>query len=258
MQKPTLTHSLKRVARRAIDKAGISIQRTAEITPYAPDIRHAAVIPAASYSPWLSDAEFKATYEQIHAHTLVDRYRAYELWQLVEEVAELPDGDILEVGVWRGGTAAILAQKASLVGITAPIYLCDTFKGVVKAGLRDGAYIGGEHADTTKQTVITLLRRMQLEQNVRILEGIFPDESAQEIEGRTFRLCHIDVDVYESAKHITEWIWPRLVTNGAIVYDDYGFHNCIGITQLVNEERMRPGRLVIHNLNGHAIVIKTT
>jgi O-methyltransferase len=71
-----------------------------------------------------------------------------------------------------------------------------------------------------------------------------------------FRLCHVDVDVYESAKAIAEWIWPRLVMGGIIVYDDYGFHDCTGITRFVNEERLKSDRVVIHNLNGHALVIK--
>jgi O-methyltransferase len=39
------------------------------------------------------------------ANTFVDVYRLYELWQVLEQVAHL-DGDILEVGVWRGGQAA--------------------------------------------------------------------------------------------------------------------------------------------------------
>ena len=46
-------------------------------------------------------------------------------------------------------------------------------------------------------------------------------------------------------------------TCGFVVFDDYGFDVCGGITQLVNEMLTEPDRIVIHNLNGHAIVIKT-
>jgi hypothetical protein len=59
----------------------------------------------------------------------------------------------------------------------------------------------------------------------------------------------------DSAKDIVNWTWPRLVPGGIIVYDDYGFHSCVGITRFVNEERDKPDRLVVHNLNGHAVVI---
>jgi O-methyltransferase len=71
-----------------------------------------------------------------------------------------------------------------------------------------------------------------------------------------FRFCHIDVDVYESAKGILSWIWPRMVTGGIVVYDDYGFRECEGIALHVNEQLHEIDRLIFHNLNGHAILVK--
>ena len=58
---------------------------------------------------------------------------------------------------------------------------------------------------------------------MRILEGIFPEETAHLIETGEFGLCHIDVDVYQSARDAAEWVWPRLQVGGVIVFDDYGF-----------------------------------
>jgi O-methyltransferase len=57
-------------------------------------------------------------------------------------------------------------------------------------------------------------------------------------------------------KDVTEWIWGRLVIGAIVVYDDYGFAGCEGITKLVNDERRRSDRIVVHNLNGHAVVVK--
>jgi O-methyltransferase len=62
------------------------------------------------------------------------------------------------------------------------------------------------------------------------------------------------VDVYQSAKESTEAVMPRMAPNSLIVYDDYGFVNCGGVTRYVNELRER-GHKVVHNLNGHAIVL---
>jgi O-methyltransferase len=47
-----------------------------------------------------------------------------------------------------------------------------------------------------------------------------------------------------------------MVIGGIIVFDDYGFSGCGGITKYVNEERNKNDRLIIHNLNGHGIIIK--
>ena len=213
------------------------------------------VTPRADYAPWNSDELFLSTFESVRRDTKVDVYRCWELWTLVEQSSKL-GGNIIEIGVWRGGTGALLANKAALCGIDATVYLCDTFRGVVKAGIHDTIYKGGELA-TPRQSVDALVQRFGLDY-VQILEGVFPDDTASLIdESRArFRLCHVDVDVYQSAKDILDWIWGRMVAGGVMVYDDYGFNGCQGITKLVNEQKGQEDRLIIHNLNGHALVVK--
>jgi O-methyltransferase len=142
-----------------------------------------------------------------------------------------------------------------MCGILDPVFLCDTFKGVVKAGKHDSIYKGGEHQDTSATEVDHLLCRLNI-QNYRILDGVFPEDTGTNIENLRFRFCHIDVDVYNSAKDVAEWIWPRLVNGGIVVFDDYGFQSCNGVTTFVNEMRLWPHCLIVHNLNGHAIAIK--
>jgi O-methyltransferase len=211
--------------------------------------------PLARYAPWNADPTFLVTYAQIAEATFVDMYRCFELWTLVEQAAKLP-GQLIEIGVWRGGTGALIARKASLCGIRETVYLCDTFTGIVKAGPKDPAFRNGDLATTSIHQVEQLVHaRMQLE-NVRILPGIFPDEMAPMLADKQFRFCHIDVDVYQSAKEIGEWIWDRMVVGGILIYDDYGFKGCAGVTAWVEEQRARTDRLLIHNLNGHAVVVK--
>jgi O-methyltransferase len=213
------------------------------------------VCPLATYAPWNQDARFLAAYRAIADRTLVDVYRCYELWTLVEQSRKLR-GALLEVGVWRGGTGALIAGQARACGISEPVYLCDTFSGVVHASAADSTYRGGEHADTSSQAVREFLHsRLKLD-NAQIVEGIFPDETAQRVPAQDFRFCHIDVDVYQSAENVLAWVWDKLVVGGMVVYDDYGFVMCDGVTRHVDQQRSRPDRLVIHNLNGHAIVIK--
>ncbi len=219
---------------------------------------YAPVTPFATYSPWNVDPLFLETYAVIKGFTLVDIYRCYELWTLVEQSAKVA-GNIIEIGVWRGGTGALIARKAELCGSGCRVYLCDTFSGVAKASVKDTRYKGGEHADTSRQRVESLLSDRLKLTNVTILEGIFPEETAHLIaaDEAIFRFCHIDVDVYQSAKDIFDWIWIRMPVGGIVVYDDYGISGCEGITQLVNAQRSERDRIVIHNLNGHAVVVKT-
>ena len=207
------------------------------------------------YSPWASDKKFNQTFDVVKENTLVDKYRCYELWQLIGQVKNV-EGAILEVGVWRGGTGAILAKSAQMHEIKDPVYLCDTFEGVVKTSKADPDYHGGEHSDTTEDTVVRLLRKMQLK-HAKTLKGIFPEDTQSQIKEKKFRFCHIDVDVYQSAKDVLDWVWPKLSKNGVVVFDDYSFETTKGVQKLVSEEVKKKQPFFIHNLNGHAIFIKT-
>jgi O-methyltransferase len=215
---------------------------------------HEMAYPISTYAPWQAEDEFLRVYHAIRGHTMVDVWRCHELWSLLGELGDVP-GAILEVGVWSGGTGALMAAQATELGLPDHVYLCDTWSGVVKTGLVDTYYRDGMHDDTSRETVEQLVRRMGL-RNVELLQGVFPDETGDLIADRIFRLCHCDVDVYQSAKDVFDWVWPRLSPGGVVVFDDYGFTECPGVTQLVDEQRMREDRMVLHNLNGHGLVVK--
>lgn len=208
-----------------------------------------------TYAPWSIDKKFKEVYDIVYPYTMVDIYRCYELWQLISQTRKV-DGAIIEIGVWKGGTAGIICKKTEIEGLNKKIFLADTFKGVAKASNRDDLYKGGEHSDTSAKIVNGLLSSKLHLSNFRILEGIFPDETSHMIDDNVFSFCHIDVDTYDSAKDIIDWIWPKLQIGGIVVYDDYGFIGTNGVTRFVNEEALKKDRLVIHNLNAHGIVIK--
>ena len=121
--------ALKSAGRRLLHGLGYEISRApsnSSLTAYE------SVTPRADYAPWNADTSFLEAYRKIAAHTLVDKYRCYEL------------------GVWRGGTGSLIALRAQLCGIRDRVYLCDTFCGVVKAGRQDQSYAGGEHSDTSR------------------------------------------------------------------------------------------------------------
>jgi O-methyltransferase len=215
---------------------------------------HAMAYPVSTYAPWQSDADFQRVYRAVKRNTLVDVWRCYELWGLLGELAEVP-GAVLEVGVWRGGSGALMAWRTASLGMREHVYLCDTWEGVVKTGPSDIYYHDGKHDDTSRVIVEKLVQDMSLS-NVELLQGIFPDDTAQLVTDATFRLVHIDVDVYQSAKDVFEWAWPRLSPGGIVVFDDYGCPATPGVTEFVNEQRAVADRLLLHNLNGHGIVVK--
>lgn len=216
--------------------------------------KQSIILPKNTYSPWLQDAEFLKVYEKAKNNTLLDVFRSYELWDLAKQFNK-KEGDIIEVGVWRGGSALFLSEG---VKENENFYLCDTFEGVVKATEKDNKYIGGEHSDTSLDTVKDLFSASGIS-NYTICKGIFPDETGHLVTSTKVKICHIDVDVYQSAKEIFLWVYPKLTVGAVVIFDDFGFAACEGITALVYEIiENYPEFIKIYNINGHAILIKTS
>ena len=126
------------------------------IKPLDEDFPHSALISRATYSPWYADTQFMDVFRRIEEVTLVDIYRCHELWDLLRQTANVA-GDVIEIGVWKGGTGLLAAKRLAQLGSDKHLLLCDTFCGVVKAGTNDTLYQGGEHADTSLEGVAALL-----------------------------------------------------------------------------------------------------
>lgn len=251
---------IKRLLKWVFEKTGIHlIKRTkykGSTTFSINNLQYEVITPSANYAPWKEDHEFMDIYLEVKKNTLVDIYRCYELWNLTEQIFRLnPNASFIEVGVWRGGTAAVIAKKLSTLQANVDFYLADTFQGVQKSSEKDTFYFNGEHKDTSKEIVEKIISGKYT--NCKILKGIFPNETSNSIStDKIFGFCHIDVDVYDSAKGIVDWIWDKLIIGGIIIFDDYGFHTCDGVTKFVNEIKIHKNNLSLYNLNGHAILIK--
>ena len=109
-------------------------------------VPHLRIFPLATYVPWKIDKNFKKTFNIAKDFTLVDEFRMYELRHLALQACHLK-GDFLEVGVWRGGSSAIIQAALTERKSKNNFYIADTFEGVVKAGTKsDTFYKGGEHS----------------------------------------------------------------------------------------------------------------
>lgn len=219
---------------------------------------HSQIVPYGTYSPWIEHSKFQKIFKIAKDYSYVDEYRMFELYQLASQASKI-DGDFLEVGVWRGGSSAIIKNALKESNSENKFYIADTFKGVVKAGSReDSFYKGGEHSDTNIGYVKDLFKKIDIEEPI-IMVGIFPDDFP-DITIQNLAFVHTDVDAYESTKGIIEWCIPKMLKGGIIVFDDYGFYHCDGVTKYVDNLMLDPEInkkfRFVYNLNGHAILIR--
>jgi hypothetical protein len=46
---------------------------------------------------------------------------------------------------------------------------------------------------------------------------------------------HVDVDLYEPTKESIGYFWPKIVSGGVLICDDYGSHKTEGSRKAVND-----------------------
>ena len=182
------------------------------------------------YSPWFSD-EFQKYYSIAAPRTLVSPDRCYVLYTLLRQTLKI-DADIVECGVYRGGTAAMIAKVIAETGVEGKkLYLFDTFNGMPDTDKKRDLHMKGDFADTSAKEVETFVN----EPEIAIIKKGFIPETFIGLESSRFAFAHIDVDIYKSIMDSLEFIWPRLSAGGIVVFDDYGFPSCPGARQAVDQ-----------------------
>ena len=79
-----------------------------------------------------TDAKFMAAYERCRPFTMTSPERMHALWSAARHVAAAGvEGDVVECGVWKGGSSMMAALALEEAGDTSrQLWLYDTFEGM--------------------------------------------------------------------------------------------------------------------------------
>lgn len=155
-------------------------------------------------------------------------------------------GDLIEAGVWRGGTAILMrAVLAALGDTTRRVWLADSFQGLPQpdpdrypadAGL--DLFRFPALAVTLERVQANFARYGLLDDRVVFLPGWFRD-TLPGAPVETLAVARLDGDLYESTVDALEALYPKLSVGGYLIVDDYG---AIGACrQAVDDYRDRHG-----------------
>lgn len=168
-------------------------------------------------------------------YTMTTTERLYALAEGVRFVvrANIP-GDFVECGVWKGGSALMIALTLQDEGVSdRPIWLYDTFAGMVEPSPEDGASVHtrwakqerGDHNgwcfSPIQEVKQVMARSTYPAGNLRFVAGKVEDTIPAQAPG-SIALLRLDTDWYESTLHELAHLWPRLSPGGVLVIDDYG------------------------------------
>jgi O-methyltransferase len=216
---------LGRLARRILAPFGYQIVRRtpASVESLPPD-----------FSP-----EVVRTVEAVRQFTMTSPERICALVQAVEYTVrnDIP-GDIVECGVWRGGSMMAIAQTLlSLERTERTLFLFDTFDGMPPAADVDRNLRGEraaelmERQDRFTSWAWAVAQIDEVRDNLRSTH--YPAERIKYVKGRVedtiparaparIALLRLDTDWYASTRHELQHLFPRLSPGGVLIIDDYG------------------------------------
>lgn len=171
--------------------------------------------------------------------SLITPDRLDNLCDAASKTADVP-GDMAELGVYRGGSALVLADLQP----SKRLHLFDTFSGLPFSETAAHNPTGHDLSEGRFSCPESEVRLFLGNRNVDIHPGVFP-ESASGLESLKFSFVHVDCDLYLSAKAAIEWFWPRLNSRGIMFFDDYGC-DFTGVTDAVRE--FFPEQSIIHQV----------
>jgi O-methyltransferase len=185
------------------------------------------------------DPAFAPLYERCRPFTMTSIERMYALYEAVRYLVRAGvRGDIVECGVWRGGSIMLAALTLMQQGDSARrLYLYDTFEGMTQPGdddrdlfdrpARRALADGGmqEFSQWCRSGLDEVRRNMEstgidpsrvvyvrgpVEQTI---PGTMPEAAA---------LVRLDTDWFQSTYHELTHLYPRLAAGGVLIIDDYG------------------------------------
>ena len=224
----------------------------------------------------LIDPHAAAVIKNVFLRTMTDENRIHNLILATRYISENKlKGDIVECGVWRGGSMMAIAE--TLVQIRESnrvLYLFDTYSGMTEPSKIDKTF-KGELASKMMQT--------SPESNVQYVPGVlafatladvkqgmettgYPSQNIVYVQGdvaitlkqnnipEEIAILRLDTDWHESTKIELETLWPRLVEGGILILDDYD--HWVGAKKAVDEffaslhrnpfmMKMSSGRIII-------------
>jgi O-methyltransferase len=201
--------------------------------------RLAEVVMPARIMDWLLElrhGSLPVPYRVVRPHSLVSNLNLLFLAELLRRVdASRTPGDVVECGVYRGGSAGVLAYHAVRSPFPRKVWLYDAFSGMPPTTDKDDDYsrsIVGQFVGSEKQTRRILSRLHIPTDRFQIVRGWFNETLPQAPVGQ-IALLHVDCDFYDPVLLTLKTFYPAVAPGGFLVFNDYG--SFLGCRQAVDE-----------------------
>jgi hypothetical protein len=164
----------------------------------------------------------------------------YELYKKVINLS----GDVVECGIFKGASFVRFAMMREILGNPSSKKLIgfDSFGKFPKTNfkhdkkvLKDWTAVAGEHSISRKD-LVDVLEHKNCNDNFDLVEGDIIETVPAYVNNHPelkISLLNLDTDVYEPAVTILNYLWPKIISGGVLILDDYGVFP--GETKAVDE-----------------------
>lgn len=144
------------------------------------------------------------------------------------------EGDFVELGVFRGGTAKLLSLVMNWKKSNKTLHLYDSFEGLPELKDEDKPSKNFLKKGDFKVSQWHLSQTMASLPNYTVYPGWFSETIPNKLPDK---ICyaHLDGDFYSSILESLEGVYPRLSPGAICVIDDYDNGGLPGVNQAVSE-----------------------
>ncbi len=177
--------------------------------------------------------------QTVKTYTMTSPERMFAFINAVDYVvANKIEGDIVECGVWRGGSSMTAALRLLQNNDKQRhLYLYDTFEGMSEPTENDVHFDGSEaqnlldNADKIQDQIWCYSTLDEVKNNMA--KTNYPANKITYVQGKVedtipstlpnkIAILRLDTDWYESTKHEMVHLFPLLSKGGVLIIDDYG------------------------------------
>ena len=242
-----------------------------------PKVENQIEIPVEQQFPDIVEKDFWELYHLCKPYTMTSLERLYSLYKAVNyTIQNNIEGDFVECGVWKGGSALMIGKMLALKNIqNKKIFLYDTYEGMSEPTENDKDYAGKTATQLLDENSIevqnsvwcyssfdevknTIALSGLSEENIVMIKGKVEDTITANLPMNKIALLRLDTDWYESTKHELNFLYPLLSKNGVLIIDDYGhWQGCRkAVDEYIEEHNLsillnridNTGRLAIKNI----------
>ena len=183
---------------------------------------------------------------------------------IFSKVTNIP-GAFVECGVGRGRSflyfcAFIFKEKKGRLA-----WGFDSFEGFPEPTKEDDSVRNpkkGEWSGISPDDIKGILKTAGIHKDfidskVRLIKGFF-NESLKKYDDAPIAILHVDVDLYQSYKDVLSALYPRVVSQGIVLFDEYQSPKWPGATKAIDEFFAKEkDRITLDSDSGKYYFIKT-